>query len=235
MSQDLVRTNAAPLALTMPDEERQAVMAAFAVNCAEGTSITEFDLSRIKVASGTALWLIPGLEGDKTEPAIDGVIVLARDTRVYYKSKDAGSVPPDCSSIDGKTGKGDPGGVCEKCPLAQFESAPDGGAGQACKASKQLFMLRGTSMLPEVVSLPPTSLKAVRQYFLKLTTQGVPYHHHMVRIELEKAQNAQGKVYGKAVMKFVRKLSTDEIARAEEMRAFVQTFCGQVTPGAATE
>src|ERR1039458_9132711 len=98
MSQDLVRTNAAPLALTMPDEERQAVMAAFAVNCAEGTSITEFDLSRIKVASGTALWLIPGLEGDKTDPAIDGVIVLARDTRVYYKSKDAGSVPPDCSS-----------------------------------------------------------------------------------------------------------------------------------------
>jgi hypothetical protein len=96
-------------------------------------------------------------------------------------------------------------------------------------------MLRGTSMLPEVVSLPPTSLNAVRQYFLKLTTQGVPYHHHMVRIELEKAQNAQGKVYGKAVMKFVRKLSADEIARAEEMRAFVQTFCGQVTPGAATE
>ena len=42
-------------------------------------------------------------------------------------------------------------------------------------------------------------------------------------------------MYGKAVMKFVRKLSADEIARAEEMRAFVQTFCGQVTPGAATE
>jgi hypothetical protein len=235
MSQDLVKSIAAPLALTMPDEERQAVMTAFAVNCAEGASITEFDLSRIKVASGTALWLIPGLEGDKTEQAIDGVIVLARDTRVYYKSKDAGSVPPDCSSVDGKTGKGDPGGTCEKCPLAQFDSAPDGGAGQACKASKQLFMVRGPSMLPEVVSLPPTSLKAVRQYFLKLTTQGVPYHHHIVRIELEKAQNAQSKVYGKAVMRFVRKLSPDEIGRAEEMRAFVQTFCGQVTPGAATE
>jgi len=62
-------------------------MAAFAVNCAEGTSITEFDLSRIKVASGTALWLIPGLEGDKTEPAIDGVIVLARDTRAVLQEQ----------------------------------------------------------------------------------------------------------------------------------------------------
>ena len=73
---------AAPLALTMPEEERQAVMAAFAVNCASG-SITEFDLPRIKVTSGTALWLIPGLEGDKTAPAIEGVIVVgARHARL---------------------------------------------------------------------------------------------------------------------------------------------------------
>ena len=68
-------------------------------------------------------------------------------------------------------------------------------------------MLRGASMLPEVVSLPPTSLKAVRQFFLKLATQGIQYYQCILRIELEKAQNAQGKVYGKAVLKFVRKLS----------------------------
>ena len=57
---------------------------------------------------------------------------------------------------------------------------------------KQLFMLRGDSMFPEVVSLPPTSLKAIRQFFLKLTTQGIPYYQCIVRIELEKAQNAAG-------------------------------------------
>lgn len=232
MSQDLVKAGAAPLALTMPDEERQEVMAAFAVNCASG-SITEFDLPRIKVASGTALWLIPGLEGDTTQPAIEGVVVLGRDTRVYYKSKDAGNVPPDCSTIDGKTGKGDPGGACAGCPLAEWDSGENGA--QACKQVKQLFMLRGASMLPEVVSLPPTSLKAVRQFFLKLATQGIQYHHCILRIELEKAQNPQGKVYGKAVMKYVRKLSPDEIARAEEVRAFVESFATRVTPGAATE
>ena len=37
-------------------------------------------------------------------------------------------------------------------------------------------------------------------------------------------------MYGKAVMKFVRKLSPDEIARAEEMRAFAQGFADRVTP-----
>lgn len=227
MSQELVKSTPAPLALTMPDEERQDVMAAFATNCASG-SITEFDLPRIKVASGTALWLIPTLEGDVTAPTIDGVVVAARDTRVYYKSKDGGNVPPDCSSIDAITGKGTPGGECAKCPLAQYETAPDGGAGQACKQLKQLFMLRGSSMLPEVVSLPPTSLKAVRQFFLKLATQGIQYFQCILRIELEKASNQQGKVYGKAVLVFVRKLSPDEIVRAEEVRGFVDSFSTRV-------
>lgn len=229
MSQELVRSIGAPLALTMPEEERKEVMAAFAVNCASG-SITEFDLPRIKVASGTALWLIPDLEGDTTAPAIEGVVVHVRDNRTYYQSKDAGNVPPDCSSRDGLSGTGTPGGDCSKCPLAQWDSAQDGGEGQACKQSKQLFMLRGTSMLPEVVSIPPTSLKAVRQFFLKLVTQRVPYHHCILRIELEKAQNAQGKPYGKAALKFVRKLSPQEIANAEHMRQFAQTFAERVTP-----
>ena len=229
MSHELTKSIGAPLALTMPDEERKEVMAAFAVNCASG-SITEFDLPRIKVASGTALWLIPDLEGDTTAPVIEGVIVHVRDNRTYYQSKDAGNVPPDCSSRDGLIGIGKPGGDCTKCPLAMFDSDPDGGSGQACKQSKQLFMLRGTSMLPEVVSIPPTSLKAVRQFFLKLVTQRVPYHHSILRIELEKAQSQQGKVYGKAALKFVRKLSPQEIANAEHMRQFAQTFAERVTP-----
>ena len=234
MSQELVKCIDAPLALTMPEERRQEVMAAFATNCASG-SITEFDLPRIKVASGMAKWLVPGLEGDKTEDDLEGVVVLARDTRVYYASKDAGNVPPDCSSIDARTGTGKPGGDCESCPLAQWDSAPDGGSGQACKQVKQLFMVRGASMLPEVVSLPPTSLKAVRQFFLKLATQGIQYYQCILRIELEKAQNAQGKVYGKAVMRFVRKLTSDETERAEEVRAFVASFSKQVVPSGPAE
>jgi hypothetical protein len=213
----------------MPDEERQDIMAAFATNCASG-SITEFDLPRIKINSGTALWLIPDLSGDKTAPSITGVVVEARDTRVYYATKDAGNVPPDCSSTDAKTGVGKPGGDCASCPLAQYDSAPDGGAGQACKQVKQLFMVRGASMLPEVVSLPPTSQKAIRKFFLGLATQGIPYYKCIVRIDLEKAQNAAGKVYGKAVLIFDRMLNPAEIERAEEVRGFVASFSSKVTP-----
>ena len=102
MSQELVKVTA-PKALSIPQEEAAAVQEAFAINIAGG-AVSEFDLPRIKVMSGAALWLIPSLEGDETAPRIEGVIVYARDTRVYYASKDAGNVPPDCSSTDGITG-----------------------------------------------------------------------------------------------------------------------------------
>ena len=75
----------------------------------------------------------------------------------------------------------------------------------------------------------------VRQFFLKLVTQGIQYHHCILRVELEKAQSQQGKPYGKAVMKFIRRLSPEEIARAEEMRAFAQGFADRVTPDATAK
>jgi len=234
MPQELIKPGAPPRALTLTDAEAREVQETFAENIGDGT-ITEFDLPRIKVNPGTALWLIPAVEGDQTSPFVEGVIVHARNTRAYYKSKDAGNVPPDCSSRDGVTGTGSPGGKCADCPLAEWDSAPDGGAGQACKASKQLFMLRGDSMFLEVVSLPPTSLKVIRQFFLKLGTQGVRYHQAIIRIDLEKAQNAQGKPYGKASMKFIRKLTPDEIARAEDFRSLAQSISASVAPGGATE
>ena len=152
MSQELVKVTA-PKALSIPPEEAAAVQEAFAINIASGT-VSEFDLPRIKVMSGAALWLIPSLEGDETAPKIEGVIVFSRDARVYYASKDAGNVPPDCSSTDGITGivqgkSGDVkyGGACQACPMSKWDSAQDGGGGQACKQVKQLFFLRHCSQL----------------------------------------------------------------------------------------
>jgi hypothetical protein len=234
MSQELVKVTA-PKALSIPQEEAAAVQEAFAINIAGG-AVSEFDLPRIKVMSGAALWLIPSLEGDETAPRIEGVIVFSRDARVYYASKEAGNVPPDCSSVDGITGVARPGinagGACAQCPLAKWESAQEG-VGQACKQVKQLFFLRGDSMFPEVVSLPPTSVKAARQFLVKLTTQGIPYYGALVAIELEKAQNAAGKPYGRAIMKFLRRLTPDEQQRAVEFHQMCGQFAGRLQTTAA--
>ena len=96
---------------------------------------------------------------------------------------------------------------------------------------KQLFILRGDLLLPEVVSLPPTSLKGARQFFLKLTTQGIPYYQALVAMELEKAQNASGIQYGKAQMKFVRKLTAQEAARAQQYHQLCRTLAERVPTG----
>jgi hypothetical protein len=233
MSQELTKLAPAPHALTVSEEEARAVQEAYADNIASG-SITEFDLPRVKAMNGEALWKIPTLEGHETAPSIEGVVVFARDTRAYYPGKEIKNQPPDCSSMDGVTGtprSGIPlGGECAKCPMSQWESAPDSGA-QACKAAKQLFMVRGTSMFPEVVSLPPTSLKAIKQFFVRLTTQGIKYYHCIVRIDLVEAKNAAQQVYGKASMKFLRRLSPEETARAIEFRRMAESIAGRVTPG----
>jgi hypothetical protein len=238
MSQDLTRTAPAPVALTVSEEETNAVREAFAINIGSG-SITEFDLPRIKPVNGEALWKIPTLEGHQTAQSIEGVIVFARDTRAYYPGKEIRNQPPDCSSIDGITGVAKAGvnlgGACKQCAHAQWDSATDGSGAQGCKQSKQLFMLRGTSRFLEVVSLPPTSLKAVRQFFLKLVTQGVQYHQCIVRIDLVEAKNAQQQPYGKADMKFVRRLSAEESARAADYRGLAESIAARVDVSVAAE
>lgn len=231
MSQELIKI-AAPKALALPAEERSAMMEAFAENVTAG-ALSEFDLPRIKVMTGAALWLLPGLEREETAQKIEGIILLKRDARVYYASKDTGNAPPNCSSTNSITGHGTPGGECAKCSFAAWDSAPDGGGGQACKQVKQLFFLRMDSLFPEVVTLPPTSMKGANQFFVRAATQGVTYHKAIVAIELEKAQNAKGQPYGKAKIAFVRRLSDDEIAGIAEFRALAQQIAGQVQTAAA--
>jgi len=223
-------------------EESQAVILAFhtdlnTINAAISTNIgtgglSEFDLPRIKMPAGGGLqWAVPTLEGEAMEPSIEGVIVLARDTRAYYSqpiSETGGSQPPDCWSADGAAGCGKPGGACLACPLAQYGSAP-GGRGQACKQIKQLFVLRGSLLLPEVVTLPPTSLKAAKQYLLKLTSQGVPYYAVVTRIGLERTKNAQGIAYSRAVLAFVRRLAPEEVERAREYHEMLKPLVQRMT------
>lgn len=231
MSQELATNNTDPVALSIPESTMDDLKEAVAMNVGSG-AMSEFDLARITIASGTALWQVPTAQGSANVDRIQGVVVFMRNTRAYYKSKDAGSVPPNCSSVDLITGVGDPGGKCADCPFAEYESAKtaDGktAPGQACTEKKQLFMLRGDSFLPEVVSLPPTSLRAARKFFNWMIGQGVPHAKALIAIRLEKAENPNKKVYGRAVFDFVRRLEPEEVTRALMFRELCETFLGKV-------
>jgi hypothetical protein len=231
LPQELTRNNPAPAALSIPESQMDDLKEAVAMNVGSG-AMSEFDLARIKIASGTALWEVPTAKGSANVDRIEGVVVFMRNTRSYYKSKDAGSVPPNCSSVDLITGVGSPGGACAQCPHAAYDSATtaDGKAapGQACTEKKQLFMLRGDSFLPEVVSLPPTSLKAARRFFNWMIGQGIPHAKALIAITLERAENPNKKVYGRAVFDFVRRLEPEEVRRALMFRELCETFVGKV-------
>ena len=141
-----------------------------------GGAITAFDLDRCKVpAGGGTMWEIPTLEGWSEEKTIDGVIVYFSDPRAYWNidfDDSGGGTPPDCSSVDGYNGLGDPGGECVKCPLSAFGSARKGG-GQACKQMRFLFVARPTSIIPLLVVAPPTSLRGLKQYFIRMAGEQV--------------------------------------------------------------
>ena len=192
-----------------------------------GGGIEQFDLDRVTVPTGGGLaFTVPSLEGDKPAEAIEGVILGIRDGRSYWErsfDETGGGDPPDCVSDDMKTGKGTPGGSCDECPLSQWGSDPMSKRGQACKQQRLLLVARKTDFLPLIVQLPPTSLKACRQFLVRMSGRGVSRFGAVVSIGLEKDKNADGTVMSKATFKLAGMLSPED---KERMKAIGQKIEG---------
>src|SRR5437868_6977578 len=142
-----------------------------------GDDISVGDLDRIKVpSSGAVMWEVPTISGPDAAKSLEGIILHVARRRAYWKSKNMNGDQPDCSSNDCVTGEGDPGGECKDCPLNKFGTATDDAGnparGKACKETTLLFMLRPGATLPQIVIVPPGSLKIVKNYRLRLP---VPY------------------------------------------------------------
>jgi len=171
------------------------------------------DLPRVKVPSGGALsWAIGTLDGEESAKELEGIVLSWRPARLYWKKaigEGGGRKPPDCTSRDGFIGVGDPGGNCAQCPFAQFGSATKG-TGQACKQVRQLLLVRPGEILPHLISIPPTSLKAASQYFLMLLGRQMPYWGVTTKLRLERATNEAGINYAKVQFFMGRVLSPQE-------------------------
>lgn len=230
MSQELTKVKdvlPGPLALSLTDEEVKEFQEAWATNIG-GDEITVANLPRIKMVGGAApLLMAPTAAGEEPVQRVEGVVVFKKDRRAYWKSKELSNTPPDCSSNDCKQGNGTPGGKCKECPLAVFGSDTVG-AGQACKEIRDLYMLRGEDSLPEILSLPPTSVKASKDFFVRLIGSRIPLHGALIAIEIKKAQNPQGKPYGKAMFSLVRSLMPIEKQRAMQFGVMCEALAERV-------
>lgn len=225
-----------------PAELREALV----VNSG-GQRISPFDLDVVKLPSGgMTAWTVPDIiEGEVITKTIEGIVILQRNIRSYWREsldEKGGGSPPDCSSQDGITGFGLPIGhpdmepfaydedgnpssapeayrgefACEACPLAQFGSAAKGG-GQACKQNRLLFVLTADSSLPIVVKVPPSSLRAVQSFMLKLSGKSIPMYGAVVSLALKKVQNSTGIDYAEIVPTLVKALAPDETAKMKSV------------------
>lgn len=197
----------------------------------DGLGTLPFD--RVKIPSGGGLaFELPGEDEEKPQvsPELTGVILDHHPVNAYWASKYAGgSEPPDCSSYDGKKGTDRETGEirdCAGCPHNQFGSDDQG---KACKNIHRLFILREGNPVPLVLSLPPTSLKYMRDYIAKrIILKGMRCWQAVTKITLKKAKSAGGIDYSRAAFSFAGKLSPEKAKEAEAMKDLVKQQYRQI-------
>ena len=99
---------------------------------------------------GSTLFELPGEDASKPEyvESLQGVILFHHLVNGYWMGEPSDEdKSPLCTSMDGKMGHGDPGGLCAKCRLNTFGSAEDG-RGKACKNQRYLYLLRDGEFMP---------------------------------------------------------------------------------------
>lgn len=186
-------------------------------------------LAAVKVPAGGGMtWTVPHPDGEQDTRELTGVILFVQNTRAYYSSPvgDGQASPPDCSSDDGITGVGDPGGACATCPLAQFGSAIRNGqpaTGQACGSKKLLYMLLPDRILPVVVSAPATSLKAIQGYMGSLLQVGKPIYAVETKLSLKREERG-GNKWSTIVASKGGDLAPEDAAYMKGLAAKVKSF-----------
>ena len=77
-----------------------------------GLSSSDFERIKVPSGGGTA-WSVQGLDGEEMLKELSGIIIAWRDTRAYWSmsmEEAEGTMPPDCYSMDARTGTGKPAG-----------------------------------------------------------------------------------------------------------------------------
>lgn len=202
--------------------------------------ITMHDLPKVTVPTGgSTVWSVPDIEaegGESNPKDITGVIIMTRTTRQYWKTsfEDGGGTPPDCSSDDGLTGVGDPGGDCTNCPLNEFESHTDGKR-KACAEKRLIFITTQRDILPTIVVAPAGSLGNVRKFLVGLTSKRLPVFSVYSKLTLEKDKNDQNIAFSRIVIQKIADVEDMVRARAyaDAIKPYLQKVSRDFAAGTA--
>lgn len=196
---------------------------------AEDMEGLQMRFQKVKIPSGGMVQFeLPSDDPDNPDYAktLEGVILFSHSNNAYWAegSEYDEDTSPLCSSVDGKTGIGEPGGVCATCALNQYGTAANGN-GKACKNMRTLYLLRSGDYMPLQLSLSPTSLRPfndfVNQSFMLRRRAAFG---SVVQIGLKKASNGTNE-YSVATF---RRLYDFEGEELEQIRAYAASFREQI-------
>ncbi len=185
----------------------------------------QMSFQRIKIPGGGSLQFeIPGDDPENPDysKTIEGVIVFNHQTGAYWPdgAEYDDEVTPLCTSVDGKTGFGNPGGACAICPMNQYGTSTDKngnpGKGKACKNMRHLYILRSGEYMPILLALPPTSLKPFSDFMnLAFVSRRRPTWSSVVQIGLKRVDNGAN-TYSVATFKKLYDFSGEELAQVKQ-------------------
>ena len=189
----------------------------------DGLGQVPFDAVKIPSGGGLA-FEVPGDDPDNPETAqsLTGVIVHHHPVNVYWEHDFDGSGGlPDCSS---------PKGCNNHCVLTinQFGSGGKGSA-KACKNTHRVYLLREDEALPILLTLPPTSLRAFKDYLAKrLIMKGKRSADVITCIKLKKEKNADGIAYSACVFSKAADLAPGQIEAIQPTCAWIKGVASHV-------
>lgn len=190
----------------------------------------QLSFKKIKIpGGGVPQFEEPGDDPDNPEYSrtIDGIIVCNHASNAYWAagSEYDDSSMPLCTSYDGKTGNGTPGGVCEVCPMNMYGTDMGGGKGKACKNMRTLYILRSKEAMPIQLSLPPTSLRPFNDFMNAVfVTRKRPTWSAIVQIGLKRQDNGTNQ-YSVATFRKVADLTPEQLVL---MRDYSKNFRSQI-------
>lgn len=228
-------------ALAVPADDQFGLQDIVNINMG-GSGVDPSMLDKIKVPSGGSLsWEVPGIDGEpEPRKELVGVFVGLQNIRSFYATKyEGGNEPPNCSSRDGVNGDPDDvaqergaTGNCNTCPLARF--GPDNER-PLCSGRRLALFLPPDSMLPLVINVPPTSMRELDKYLIRLTSKKLPFFKAVTSLKLVKEKNSGGIEYARIAPSFVRVLEPEEAQSAFAMFKSLSQVFSQVAKNAATE
>ena len=180
------------------------------------------DCRRIKMPTGNSKAF--EVESDNPddpdmEKELRGVILFTHKMNARWEGDYGGeNRMPVCPSWDAKQGvELETGAVCN-CDICEYNEFKANGEGKECKNTRRIYLMLDGRQHLYLLTVPPTSLKAVSKQLKHLISSGLPLTRMAVTFRLESAKSKGGKDYAKITVEKSGELTKDQGDLARTMR-----------------